>query len=71
MTEPCPRLGKWFRGCKFQAVYDSEQSSNALEREIRMQWGISERDKDRLTIKKVYRGTMCVTCGKIVQGESR
>jgi hypothetical protein len=60
----CPRLGKWIRGCQFEARYDTggpgrfqfEEGSSAAAAEV------IEAMKP-----KVYVRDVCVTCGRTVE----
>ena len=61
-TASCDRKGRWIRGCRFEPRYDlwpadfsgftSIKSANS---------GFAESLR-----KKIYRGDICVVCGKIV-----
>lgn len=69
MTEQCPRLGKLFRGCKFEARYDITEPDPVLSLTLSIQWALSESDKDRLVKTSTYVHDICTTCGKIITNE--
>jgi len=65
MTE-CSRIGKWFRGCKFEARYDIYTPTKELKDIISRQWNTSPNDKDKLLEEMIYVQDVCVVCGKVV-----
>ena len=65
MTE-CSRIGKWFRGCKFEARYDIYTPTKELKDIISRQWNTTPRDKDKLLEEMIYVQDVCVVCGKVV-----
>jgi hypothetical protein len=67
--DPCPRLGRIIRGCRFEPRYSTTGPSDALIDKLAHQWSLSESDKDRLVESREYVHDVCVTCGRIVHGE--
>lgn len=61
----CPRLGKLFRGCKFEPRYHTISPTSDLVAVIHQQWSVSETDKDRLVVDRTYVHDVCVRCGTI------
>lgn len=69
--QPCPRLGRFFRGCRFVARYDTSGPTSELRNALSLQWGMSERDKDRLVETETYVHDICTTCGRVVDRSQR
>lgn len=65
MTE-CSRIGKWFRGCKFEARYDIYTPTKELKDIISRQWNTTQNDKDKLLEEMIYVQDVCEVCGKVV-----
>ena len=65
MTD-CSRIGKWFRGCKFEARYDIYTPTKELKDIISRQWNTTPRDKDKLLEEMIYVQDVCKVCGKVV-----
>lgn len=71
MTE-CPRFGKWFRACRFEARYDEVKQRRELGFGSDWFWETITIDgKQKLTSKhptdtKTYVRDVCVRCGKTV-----
>jgi hypothetical protein len=61
---PCSRLGRPFKGCKFEARYDSEPSNGAGLTSVK---GFNPERIERLLIKRTYVRDVCVTCGKVIE----
>ena len=66
-NEMCPRIGKLWRSCKFEARYDVFEPSKALEDQLGRSWALSEKDKKALKVQNIYVQDVCVTCGRVVQ----
>ena len=60
MSEACPRQGKWFGGCKFEARYDLSPANMSGFTEIRGNFNMEP------LRKKTYCGDVCVRCGKVI-----
>jgi hypothetical protein len=60
----CPRLGKLFGGCGFEARYDLGPCVATFE----TIQGVGAGDFMEKYRAKIYRGDVCVRCGKIVNG---
>jgi hypothetical protein len=65
MTLPCPRAGKWIRGCRFEARHEYGRPTSAD-----IGWGWRTADVERLLKASrpwVYVRDVCVTCGKTIE----
>lgn len=66
-NEMCPRIGKLWRSCKFEARYDVFEPSKALEDQLGRAWALSEKEKNDLMLQNIYVQDICLTCGRVVQ----
>lgn len=63
MSEPCPRVGKLFGGCKFSPRYDTVAASGPTPDAAF--WNSVVGDANRYTPgRKTYLCDVCETCGK-------
>lgn len=78
MTEICPRFGKWFGGCRFEARYDEVKQRSQFDSVFgSTSWSIemvpgSDGKKAHLkenapTDKRTYVRDICRTCGKTIE----
>jgi len=62
----CPRVGKWFRGCRFEARYDKGPPRNGkLEGSRDFIIAYVEKSKPITYVRDV-----CRTCGKTIERQS-
>lgn len=66
MTE-CSRIGKLFRGCRFEPRYDIYTPTKELKDIISRQWSTTPSDKDKLLEEMIYVQDVCIVCGKVVE----
>ncbi len=59
----CPRFGKWFKGCNFEAVYELSPPDLSAFSSVKFMPD-SSLEKFR---KKKYVHHVCTTCGKIAK----
>lgn len=66
-NELCPRIGLWFKGCKFEPRYDTYSPTDALISQVNKQWALSEKDKELLSETQIYIQDICIRCGKVIE----
>lgn len=59
---PCPRAGRWFRGCRFEARYDEVPNS----RPVKMQESSVEAVRAAF-YHRVYVRDVCTRCGATIE----
>jgi len=59
----CPKQGKWFGGCKFEARYDLGVPD--LSQFASIERGMTSKVLEQFR-KKTYVRDVCVTCGKTI-----
>lgn len=67
MTLPCPRAGKWIRGCRFEARHDAGPARELTPDEL---YWIDVGDREaalRAVRPQTYILDICVTCGKTIE----
>lgn len=62
----CPRLGKWFRSCRFEARYSDGRGAISKEA-IAEAWPSDLANIYRATKPRTYVRDVCVTCGRTVE----
>ncbi len=75
MEEKCPRLGKFYNGCKFEARYDSTPREITVEVMEKVKEIMGNLDEESTVgwpgflseKKRVYIHDICVVCGKIIK----
>jgi hypothetical protein len=60
----CQRASRWFRHCKWEAVYDTSAPSDELANAIRSSWSLPQWLAELGVVRSIYVGSMCSTCGR-------
>lgn len=67
LSSECPRAGRWWRGCKFEARYDRE--APAFDDPFYMTYLVGEAAKVAAggKSKATYVRDVCVRCGRTIE----
>lgn len=65
MSDVCLRVGKWFRGCRWQGRYDRVSPSSALEQRAVRDWQLPLAAWEQLQHRVTYVRDVCRTCGDV------
>lgn len=67
MTEKCDRVGKWYRPCEWELIYDYKGPCKALRRQINTAWAVPLWLAKLGVESETYAGALCRTCGKVIR----
>jgi hypothetical protein len=59
----CDRKGRWFRGCRWEAQYDSQRPVRGAEMSWSTTTGPSQDVLEMFVDRETYVGALCLTCG--------
>jgi hypothetical protein len=65
-NEMCSRIGKLWRGCRFESRYDVFEPTVTLQKKLEAAWSITELDKEKLLMQKIYVQDVCIRCGRVI-----
>ena len=63
----CPRVAKWFRGCRWEPRFDRQGPDSALSGKADRAWSIPASWAEHLQVRTTYVRDVCRTCGAVIE----